>query len=244
MDLPGALYERFLRDRGVPERILANLPDSLKRLESGVPDPEILKGTVFLEGIIASDAADLRAWGVRAVSAADMRAMLAVQDGPFKVQINSPGGSAGEGGAVAYELMQSDYERHGAITGLCASAATFAALACNKLSMLAVAEYMIHASWTCACGNASKLREIADGLDVTTEGAAKQYAAKTGRSLEEIKALMDATTYLGAEQAVEMGFADEVLPVIADPPSSGDPGKDASMREFSESLLRLSALGV
>ena len=254
MQMPGSVYAKFLRDRGVPERIVASMPDSLKQMESGIPDPEIVAGTVFVEGILSGDAADLRAWGVRAVSAADIRAQLAAQEGPFKVQMNTPGGSASEGGAIAYEFMQSPHERNGVITGLCASAGTFVALACQKLSMLATAEYMIHAAWACACGNAGELREVADGLDVTTEGAARQYAEKTGKSLEEIRELMDATTYLSAAQAVEMGFADEELPVIATSPSAGTKDPDGKMQstgtgagseppDFIETLRRLTALG-
>lgn len=238
MDLNQAIFTRF----GVPKSLLERHPSSFKRMfvddETMVPAPPVEKGKVFLEGIITSDAADLRYWGFPAVSLADVRKMLKVQDGgDIELLINSPGGDIPEGSAIAHALKEYEGKRMVMVTGLCASVATYPLLTGDSIAMAETAELMVHNPYTCACGDAAVMRTVAKNLEETQNNVATLYAKKTGKSAEEMTKIMQEETYLGAESAVEMGFADEVRPII--PASSGEGNDDngANRMEVSRSSL-------
>lgn len=126
------------------------------------------------------------------------------------IRINSGGGSAFAGFAI-FELIRS----HGAkvtshIDGLAASAASIIAMAGDRIIMGTGAMMMIHNPWIRTEGEAKDLREAADLLDRVGESLINVYAARTGKSREELKAMLDKTTWLTAEEAVAAGFADEI----------------------------------
>jgi ATP-dependent Clp protease protease subunit len=126
------------------------------------------------------------------------------------VRINSGGGSAFAGFAI-FELIRS----HGAqvttrIDGLAASAASIIAMAGDKIIMGTGAMMMIHNPWIRTEGESKDLRAAADLLDRVGESLINVYAARTGKSREELKAMLDKTTWLTAEEAVAAGFADEI----------------------------------
>lgn len=72
---------------------------------------------------------------------------------------------------------------------------------------------MIHRCWCFLIGgyNSTELRQIADSNDAYDKAQAAIYRKKTGKPDEELLALMEATYYMTGEEAVENGFADEVL---------------------------------
>jgi ATP-dependent Clp endopeptidase proteolytic subunit ClpP len=137
------------------------------------------------------------------------------------VRINSVGGSA-FGGVALYNALQA----HPAdvvcvVEGLAASAASLVAMA-GKTCMGVGAMMMIHPPLTMALGNAAELRRQADVLDKVQEGISAIYSAKTGLSAKDVGDLVDAETWMTAEEAVSAGFADEVMNDAAD----GDPDED------------------
>lgn len=126
------------------------------------------------------------------------------------IRINSGGGSAFAGLAI-FELIRA----HGAavtvrIDGVAASAASIIAMAGDKIVMGTGAMMMIHNPWTRAEGNAKELREAADMLDRVGESLVNVYTARTGKSRDELKAMLDQSTWMTADEAVANGFADEV----------------------------------
>jgi ATP-dependent Clp protease protease subunit len=133
------------------------------------------------------------------------------------VRINSVGGSA-FGGVALYNALQA---HPGEVTcfveGLAASAASLVAMA-GKTCMGVGAMMMIHPPLTVAMGNASELRKTADTLDKVQSGIAAIYTAKTGLSAKDVNDLVNAETWMTAEEAVAAGFADE----IANAPAAGD----------------------
>lgn len=129
------------------------------------------------------------------------------------VRINSIGGSA-FGGVAMYNALQA---HPGDVTccveGLAASAASLVAMA-GKTVMGKGAMMMIHPPLTMAVGNADELRKTADVLDKVQDSLASIYSAKTGKSVDEINDMLDAETWMTADEAVEAGFADEVMPDV------------------------------
>ena len=91
---------------------------------------------------------------------------------------------------------------------------------------------LIHNMWTTVSGNADQLRKAADDLDTLMEGNRKIYMERVNITEEELESMMDAETYLTAEQAVEQGFADEV---------SSKAGEEAGtvMQQLQTQLLQL-----
>lgn len=128
----------------------------------------------------------------------------------LNVFINSEGGDVFEAKAIYTQLKRFDAEVIVHIDGIAASAATFIAMAGKKIITSPAATWMVHEAWTFAIGDAAALRNQADLLDMMNEDIALIYAARTGRTVDEMRALMSATTWMNAEQALKEGFTDEV----------------------------------
>lgn len=132
------------------------------------------------------------------------------------VRINSNGGDVFAANAIATALE--DAVNSGKcitckIDGICASAAVRIALACSKVSIANGAYMMIHKPSNGLCGyyNSDDMRKNADTLDTIQRGIACVYAEKTGISQEECEELMNKETWFTADEAVEKGFANEIL---------------------------------
>lgn len=130
----------------------------------------------------------------------------------IKVFINSYGGSVFEATAIYSQLKRHEASITVYIDGFACSAASVIAMAGDKVIMPKNTMMMIHNMWTCACGNAKELRKAADDLDSISEGNRQAYLMKANETLTEEKLIemMDAETWLTAEQCLSYGFADEV----------------------------------
>lgn len=137
---------------------------------------------------------------------------LVAIDGDVVIRINSPGGSVW-GGMSMYNTIK-DFKGGSTtviIDGLAASAASYIALAGDRVQINQGAMIMIHEAWACMCGNAGDLRKEADLLDKIDEQIAGFYARQTGKDLEEIQDAMTEETWFTADEALEWGLVDEVL---------------------------------
>lgn len=140
-------------------------------------------------------------------------ALNAVKDAStLNVYINSPGGSVFEAKAVMAELQRFAGNKIAHIDSLCASAATSIALACNEIRMAEGAFFMIHNASILAYGDKDDLRDTADLVEKVENTIVQDYINKTGKDEDEIRAMMDAETWLTAEEAKEHGFVDVVTP--------------------------------
>lgn len=128
----------------------------------------------------------------------------------IKVFINSPGGDVFAGQAIYSMLKRHKAQVHVYIDGLAASIASLIAMAGDKVVMPANAMMMIHNPWTFAVGNANDFRKLADDLDKIRDSMITAYGSRSALTTEEIKGLLDAETWLTAQECVEYGFADEV----------------------------------
>lgn len=130
------------------------------------------------------------------------------------VLLNTPGGDAFEGIAI-YNLLR---EHQGKVTvnvlGLAASAGSIIAMAGDQIRMHEASQLMIHSAWGLVIGNKQDLRDLANVLDKLDASIAGLYADRTGIPTEKVKALMDAETWMNADEAVEEKFAD--IKVVTD----------------------------
>lgn len=128
------------------------------------------------------------------------------------VNINSPGGDVFEGLAIHNILKRHDAKITVNIDGLCASIASVIAMAGDTIRMPRNALMMIHNAMTSDFGNANELRETADLLDKVTSQLMTTYLDKSD-SLNEatLKVLLDAETWLTADEAKHYGLVDEVI---------------------------------
>ncbi len=124
------------------------------------------------------------------------------------VHINSEGGDMFAGIAIYNLLSSHPGEVECVVEGLAASSASIVAMA-GKTTMRSGAMMMIHNPWAMVAGDADAMRAAAEMLDKSKDALVDIYQEKTGKSLDELKALLAAETWMTAAEAVDAGFADE-----------------------------------
>lgn len=149
-------------------------------------------------------------WGASANSL--IKALADAAGKTVHLHINSPGGDVFEARAMAAALVAHQGRVVSHVDGVCASAATYLALAAAEVRMTDGGLFMIHNSWTLAYGNKSELRDTADLLDKIDGTIAADYMRKTGASAEQVQAWMDATTWFTAQEALDVKFIDAIDP--------------------------------
>lgn len=151
-------------------------------------------------------------WGVTAQEFnADLKKITAKE---IKVTINSPGGSLFD--ALA---MYNGLRNHGAkittkVMGIAASAASVVFMAGDNRIMPENTFLMVHNCIAPMNGNADEHREFADLLDTINESIVTTYMARTGKTEEEVRALLDDETYMSAAQSKDLNFTDVVEPAL------------------------------
>lgn len=128
----------------------------------------------------------------------------------LNIFINSGGGDVFASQAIHSMLVRHSANKTVYIDGLAASGASIIAMAGDKIVMPKNAMMMIHNSWTFTAGNKTDLRKMADSMELIDSTLVEVYAGRTGIDKDEIKSLLDAETWLTAEDAVAKGFADEI----------------------------------
>ena len=162
--------------------------------------------TLFLNGTIAEDS-----WFADDVTPKLFRDELMAGSGDITVWLNSPGGCCVAAAQIYNMLM--DYK--GSVTvkidGIAASAASVIAMAGTKVLMSPVSTMMIHNPMTIAYGNSDEMQKAIEMLQEVKESIINAYEIKTGLSRAKLSHLMDAETWMDANKAVELGFADGIL---------------------------------
>ena len=138
----------------------------------------------------------------------------------LEIEINSPGGSVFDGYTI-YQEIQSLKDRgvvvNATITGMAASMASVICMACNKVSIVPHGRMMIHDASSGFSGNAEQMRKQADLLDGISADIANIYSSRTGKEVDEIRAMMKKETWMNAEETIENGFADEIAKFDKEP---------------------------
>ena len=150
--------------------------------------------------------------GAYGVSAKGFLAELgALPDGtPLALRVNSPGGSVFDAVAIYNAIKRHTGTVTVWIDGIAASAASYIAMAGDEIVMPENAFLMIHDPAGVVMGTAIDMRAMAEALDKIKGSLLQGYAAKSGRSQEEIAPLMAAETWLDAKDALDLGFADRI----------------------------------
>ena len=148
-------------------------------------------------------------WTESDVSAYNLSAQLAEMQGvtEIHVYINSYGGEVREGLAIYNALKRHPAKVVTHCDGMACSIASVIFMAGDERVMCNPSFLMIHDAWMSASGNANDFRKAADDLDVITTASVTAYMEHCNLSEEELRAKMQAETWLTHTEAVEMGFA-------------------------------------
>ena len=129
----------------------------------------------------------------------------------IKLRINSPGGDVFEGSAIYSLLSQHKAKVECFVDGLAASAAFTIAMAADTVHISEAAMMMCHNAWGMCMGYASDMQKMADTLGKISGTMRDIYAKRCGMDADEVQTMMDDETWMTAEEAVENGFADDVI---------------------------------
>lgn len=203
-------------------------------LESGQEAEERI---LFMNGVIAEDS-----WFDDDVTPALFKDELNAGTGDITLWINSPGGDC----VAAAQIFNMLSEYPGKVTvkidGLAASAASVIAMAGTEvwMSPVSMMMMMIHNPATVAWGDHSEMKKAMELLDAVKESIINAYVRKTGQSRAKLSHLMDAETWMDANKAVELGFADDILFQKEEQGSegeNGDPGAGRTENGTSDSVM-------
>ena len=131
--------------------------------------------------------------------------------GDITVWINSPGGDCVAAAQIYNMLMDYPHNVTVKIDGIAASAASVIAMAGTKVLVSPVSMMMIHNPMTVAMGDTAEMQKAIEMLGSVKDSIINAYEIKTGLSRAKLSHLMDAETWMDANKAVELGFADEIM---------------------------------
>lgn len=141
---------------------------------------------------------------------------------PLTVYINSYGGEVAEGIAIYNQLKRFEQCRT-VVDGYAASIASVIFMAGKERVMSPSSLLFIHNAWMRTAGNSEQLRKDADDLEKITAASMQAYLEHVNIGEDKLKEMLDAETWLNADEAVEMGFATEKTAAGA----SGKPSQSA-----------------
>jgi ATP-dependent Clp protease protease subunit len=126
--------------------------------------------------------------------------------------IDSPGGDVFAGMAISNLIKDYSGNVEARILGLAGSIMTVITSSADVVNISETASFMIHnALVPMTGGNAEELRETANTLEVISNTINSVYQARTGLKQEDLQALMDQETIMNAQEAVQLGFADNIV---------------------------------
>lgn len=150
-------------------------------------------------------------WWDDYISANDIdKALKEAGDNDIVINLNSPGGDVFDGISIYNRLKRHSSKVTIYVDGWACSAASVIAMAADELIMGLGSMFMYHEASNIVWGTKTDMRKEADVLYELEEGIIDIYMTKTKLSREEVRANLDAETWLSAKKAVEQGFADRV----------------------------------
>lgn len=127
------------------------------------------------------------------------------------VSINSPGGYVWDGSEIYTALKSYSGQVEAQIVGLAASAASLIAIAADKVRISPTAQIMIHNAWASGTGDHRRMEKTAEWLKGIDRTIVNAYVIKTGKSEEDLLDMMAEETWMGPQDALDNGFADEIM---------------------------------
>ena len=178
----------------------------MKKFWNWVKDENTDTRTLFINGAIAEDS-----WFDDDVTPKVFKSELEAGQGDIVIWLNSPGGDCIAASQIYSMLV--DYKGNVTvkIDGIAASAASVIAMAGTNVLMAPTSLMMIHNPLTVAIGDSKEMQKAIDMLSEVKESIINAYEIKTSLSRTRLSHLMDAETWLSANKALELGFADGIL---------------------------------
>jgi ATP-dependent protease ClpP protease subunit len=165
--------------------------------------------TIRIDGVIGT--------GDGEISAASIREQLP-ENGtePIAVKIHSEGGSVFEGFAIHDAFAAYQGPKSLSIESSAFSIASFIACAFDDVEISSNGYMMLHNPYAQVEGDDEDFARQSEMLGKLKSSMVSAYAQRSGKSEDEIKAILKNETYLNAQQAVEMGLAKRIAgkPVI------------------------------
>jgi len=161
---------------------------------------------LYLDGYIAEES-----WFDNDITPKQFKAELGGGKDNLTIFLNSPGGDVFAASQIYTMLKEYPGKVTVKIEGIAASAASVIAMAADEVLMSPVAMMMIHNPATVVFGDSEEMLRAKALLDEVKESIINSYALKSGLSRIKLSHLMDAETWMSAQKAVELGFADKVL---------------------------------
>ena len=189
--------------------------------------------TLTIDGVIAEES-----WFDDDVTPKLFREQLNAGNGDIVLYVNSPGGDCVAASQIYTMLIEYKGRVTVKIDGIAASAASVIAMAGTEVLMAPTALLMVHNPLTVAIGDTEEMQKAIAMLDEVKESIITSYELKTGMSRAMLAHLMDAETWMNAQKAIELGFADGILAREVDVPD-GIPinSYQFSRRAVTNSLL-------
>lgn len=173
--------------------------------------------TLYLNGVISEET-----WWGDEVTPKMFKDELLAGTGDITVWINSPGGDVFAAAQIYNMLMDYTGKVTVKIDGLAASAASVIAMAGGDVYMSPVSMIMIHNPSTIAIGDSEEMLRAKALLDEVKESIINAYELKTGLSRTKLSHLMDAESWMNANKALELGFADKIMFMESETPDLTD----------------------
>ena len=170
--------------------------------------------TIPMNGeVIPSDYADVYDYlGYENINPKAIKQALNEANGSdVELEINSPGGYVDAGSEIYTALKEYQGQVIAKITGQACSAASWIALAADRVEMSPTAQMMIHRASTMSIGNSDDLASDLNALNSLDKSFVDLYSQRTGLDAQEVYRLMCNTTWMNAKEAVDKGFADEIM---------------------------------
>ena len=184
--------------------------------------------TLFLNGTIAEES-----WFDDDVTPQLFKDELNAGAGDITVWINSPGGDCVAAAQIYNMLTNYKGKVTVKIDGIAASAASVIAMAGNEVYMSPVSMMMIHNPATVAWGDHTEFAKAIEMLEEVKESIINAYVLKTGLSRAKLSHLMDSETWMNANKAVELGFADGMF----GRGTTNEEGSDVKVEDTAEAVM-------
>lgn len=165
-------------------------------------------------------------WGVNA--SMFVAELAGVDTKKINLRVNSPGGSVFDGIAIYQALASHQAEITAYVDGWAASIASVIIMSADKILIGEAAQIMIHQPWSFVIGPADDMRKEADILDSIQNAIVDVYVARTGGDRQEIVDQVVAETWFKGQEAVDAGFADELVPLKLKTPAKPAASLDAN----------------
>ncbi|GHU77490.1 hypothetical protein AGMMS49992_25510 [Clostridia bacterium] len=180
--------------------------NKINRFWNWARDADSDERVLYLEGVIAE-----QAWLDDDITPAVFKDELFSGSGPITIWLSSPGGDVVAASKIYSLLMDYPWDVTIKINGVAASAASVIAMGGTRVLMAPTSLMMLHNPFTAVIGDTEEMRKAIEMLSEVKDAILTAYELRTGLSRARLSHMLDAETWLSANKAVALHFADGIL---------------------------------